>query len=478
MPDRRGLPGRPGWSTVLVATGQTATDHTQAWAVGTWGGAVFMGSGNGSGRLTVRHPNGSVAMLWPHGVTQAARVIQTRVAGDYLYASFAPATGNPRTVVFRLAHAGSRVTGTPTATLPGAAVLSPAGPSAGGPAALGPGAVTYRGAGGELDVFDPDALPATRTLHLSAAALGQVLVTSCWLPGRGACVTYRSDGTLVVAGPASSDPAIFTTKTIPAQGIRGPLIESGRRRLGVIALGPDISGRRHVLAATSFFSPSLIDVDPRFPDRPAVLGVDCAGEPRQVESLAATASGVLAIGTYPGGAQLSRWDPARPTSCAAGPQPQFTLGYRSRPGPSQHDGRHRRRQGGRRDLWRSQLADGWLCIYDMSAGLIEPTRVSIAGQGVSAIATRPAATTGGCVYVGTNADPPDNGPAPDSSRLVRYHLVTHEVQYLPLPGRSIVSGMAFGADDCSTSAAGATWPSSIRRRRTGAAAALRPPSPR
>ncbi|HNQ08603.1 MAG TPA: hypothetical protein PKH97_15660 [Tetrasphaera sp.] len=64
----------------------------------------------------------------------------------------------------------------------------------------------------------------------------------------------------------------------------------------------------------------------------------------------------------------------------------------------------------------------------MSAGLIEPTLVSIAGQGVSAIATRPAATTGGCVYVGTNADPPDNGPAPDSSRLVRYHLVTHEVQ--------------------------------------------------
>ena len=43
-----------------------------------------MGSGNGSGRLTVRHPDGSLATLWPDGVTQAARVIQTRVAGDYL----------------------------------------------------------------------------------------------------------------------------------------------------------------------------------------------------------------------------------------------------------------------------------------------------------------------------------------------------------------------------------------------------------
>ena len=97
-------------------------------------------------------------------------------------------------------------------------------------------------------------------------------------------------------------------------------------------------------------------------------------------------------------------------------------------------------KGGRRDHGAANSPTGGLCIYDMSAGTVEPTRVSIARQGRQRNRHRPAAATGGCVYVGDQRRPARQRPC--AGQLPPRALPPRHARgpVAPLPGRSIVSG--------------------------------------
>ncbi|MCW1250491.1 hypothetical protein ODZ83_09945 [Acaricomes phytoseiuli] len=459
--------------------GAPVPENTHVYGASSWNGVIFAGSGDTKATLSV-YENGQWREMETIGVAQpgqsgkAERITQVRVMGDYLYLSY---QGNNSikvgTHIYKLGKdKDGKVTLNWIRQLKDMAwVTSPVATNMGYSTA----SVIYKGPGGDsLRIFDPAAgskgtetvwgtYPAQQMPDQNA--LGALPISSCWLVPGHICATWYPGGSDIVlaAKPQSPNQANQgTAKRIASISPSGAvIINSGRREISRLAVGPGNSG---LFASTSYFGHYIRQIDPKTgqtKDLTLRPWRDPLGGAPQVEGLRSVGDQLLA-GIYPQNGTISQIDPAKPITCeyqidrpTADCNPTITTSERV-------IGNNQARPVAIADLGNGQAAigsfgsrnniTGVLTFYDTAAKKItnqvplkDSNGIRLSHMGVSVIADQDLTRTGGWIYYGTNAAPPDNPSTEPAAAIVRYNVNTGQAQAIAAP-RKLVSDLKFGAD--------------------------------
>ena len=448
--------------------GAPAPGNALAYEAGRWGGALIAASGDQRAVLSVLE-NGAWRDLVAVSATAAnsrERFVQAKVVGDYLYASYDGSNQSQNgTHVYRLGKdAEGRLT-VARINVINRWVISPMAESSG----YSKSSVVYRGFSDSLMIFDPEngtQGSTTKFGDFTAAQMpgqtrtGGLPTSSCWVVPDAVCSTWRPDGTISLAFKAKPGQP-ETLKRIPTiSAANQTILDSGRREVGRLAVGPDGS---KIYASSSFFGRWLRQIDAgtaQTQDLALRSYLDPDDSVTQVESLGVVGDQLL-IGTYAQGV-IAQLDPAQPSSCenaidrsldACNPSitvPKRTIGNNQvRPVSIADLGNGR---AGIASYGRSGQLTGALTLYDTTTKAItnrillqDASGIALSQMGLAAVASRDLAATGGWIYAGTNARPPNNSSTQTLAAIIWYNVYTQETQALPAP-YGVVNELKFGAD--------------------------------
>lgn len=458
--------------------GAPAPGNTHIYGVSAWQGAILAASGDQQAVLSV-HDKGQWRELLTVPATstgQSERFVQARVMGDYLYASYQGSNKEKHgTHVYRLSKDDNGlVTLTWIRNLGAMAwITSPVAADMG----YSPASVIYRGAHHSLTIYDPTAGPTGTTTVWAyfpprnmpeQYGLGALPTSSCWVgTGNKTCATWYPGGSNIVLAARDTDSSQVlklqgTVKRIGSVSADGKIIiNSGRRGISRLAAGPPGTG---LFVSTSYFGHHLRQINPATTttkDIPLRSERDSLGGAPQVEGLGTVGDQLLAT-MYPQGGTISQIDPNKPVTC------EYTI---DRPhdecNPTVTTSDRIINNSQARPVTISDLGDGKAAIgsygarnhitgniafYDTNTKRIteknllrDANGIKLSAMGVSVIANRKLSETGGWIYYGTNAAPPDNDSSQPRAAIVRYNVTTRETQAIEVP-RKLVSDLTFGAD--------------------------------
>lgn len=439
-----------------------------AYGANSWRGAVIAGSGDKRAVLSVYQGGqwSELASIAATASNSRERFSQARVIGDYLYASYDGSNQDKNgTHVYRL---GQDNDGRITATWVNVIrrwVISPMPPQTG----YSQSSIIYRGFSDSLMIYDPEKGTSGTTTtfgNFPAAQMpertktGGLPTSSCWVVEGKICATWRPDGAVVLAAKAEgSTPE--TLKRISATSASGAtILDGGRREIGRLAIGPE---RTKIYASSSFFGHLIRQIDTQnaaTKDLPLRSYLDSADSVTQVESVGSVGN-KLVLGTYAEGA-VSQIDPAQPISCENSIDRETEQCNPSLSSADRTVGLSQVRPVSIADLGTGKAAlasygmsghiTGALTFYDTASKKItdrallqDASGIKLSEMGLASVASRELNTTGGWVYAGTNARPPNNKGAQTQAAIIRYNINTKETQALSVP-YGIVNDVQFGAD--------------------------------
>ncbi|GAA1048740.1 hypothetical protein [Arthrobacter russicus] len=452
--------------------GAPVAGNTHVYGVSSWRGAVIAASGDQRAVLSI-YQNGEwqeLDTVPASGAGQAERFTQARVMGDYLYASYQGTnTTKYGTHVYRLSQdANGLVAATWVRNLGATAwIVSPVAPGMG----YSESSILYRGPGDSLTIFDPLAPPTGANTVWGVfkpqqmpegSGLGALPTSSCWMTPAKMCATWNPGGSDIVLATKAGGSGSETIKQVRSISAGDAVvINGGRRSISRLAAGPGNSG---LFASTSYFGHYVRQINPntgQTKDRPLRSNRDSLGGAPQVEGLGAVGDQLLA-GIYPQGGTISQIDPAKPVTCEnqidrSGDDcnPTITTGDRiigfgqARPVAIADLG------GGRAAIasyGARNNAAGALTLYNTTTKKItdriplqDANGIKLSEMGLSTVADRDLAATGGWIYAGTNAAPPDNTSTQPRAAVIRYNVTTKVTEAIEV-SRKLVSALKFGAD--------------------------------
>lgn len=448
--------------------GAPAPGNAIAYEAGRWGGALIAASGDQRAVLSV-YQNGEWRELMGVPATAAnsrERFVQAKIIGNYLYASYDGSNQSQNgTQVYRLGKdAEGRITLTRINVI-NRWVISPMSKDSG----YSESSVIYRGFSDSLMIYDPETGAqgtTTKFGDFTSAQMpertrtGSLPTSSCWVVPDAVCSTWRPDGSISLAFKATPGRPETLKRIATTSAANQTIVDAGRRQIGRLAVGPE---KTKVYASSSFFGHSLRQIDAataQTKDLALRSNLDPDDSVTQVESLGVVGDQLL-MGTYAQGV-IAQLDPTSPISCENAIDrnveecnPSFTV-------PKRIIGDNQVRPVSIADLGNGQAAiasygrsgqlTGALTLYDTTARTItsrnllkDASGIALSEMGLATVASRDLAATGGWIYAGTNARPPDNRSTQTRAAIIRYNVYSQETQALPAP-YSVVNDLKFGAD--------------------------------